>query len=161
METRFAKTNGTMEENGLTLPIDRFPSVLPSMLRLQPFTLRTSPIHLLVLIGLCVSLGCPSRKGELWGELESLKNRSNAFLENGAEKSKDNSMLRDACDGFRRLTVERPKERLGFQNLSIALLARIKKTDPIDAKSDYDALSEEFSENDFRLERTVAGRTGC
>ena len=80
---------------------------------------------------------------------QSLKNRSLALLENGAETDKEGKMLSEAADGFRAIAKSFQNEKLGTQNLCVTLLTRIKKTDAVDAASTFASLSQE-------LESTIA-----
>ena len=89
-------------------------------------------------------IGCSSSSDKSWNEREALKNRCLALLENGAESDKEGKMLSEATEGFRKLTQEFPKERLGTQNLCIALLLRLKKTDVAESAAQFASLSKEF-----------------
>ena len=96
---------------------------------------------LLLSLGL---LGCSENSVNNWDEREALKNRSVAVLENGAENDKEGRMLNEAIDGFRKLAQQLPKERLGTQNLCIALLLRLKKLDAAESADQFASLSKEF-----------------
>lgn len=89
-------------------------------------------------------IGCSSSSRKSFDELEALKNRCLAVLENGAENDKEGKMLSEATDGFRKLAKEFPTERLGTQNLCISLLLRLKKTDAAESPTQFASLCTEF-----------------
>jgi tetratricopeptide (TPR) repeat protein len=89
-------------------------------------------------------VGCFSNSETKWVEQQGLKNRSIALLENGAEGDKDGKMLNEAIDGFRKLAVQLPNERLGVQNLCVALLARLKTTDAVDDPTTFASIGKEL-----------------
>lgn len=70
----------------------------------------------------------PSTAPEVTADLEALKNRSIALLENGAEldKDKEGRQLIEALEGFAKLSKDLPKDPLGFQNRSVGLLFQIR-----------------------------------
>lgn len=105
---------------------------------------------LLLSLGL---LGCSENSVNIWDEREALKNRSLAELENGAENNKEGRMLIEATDGFRKLALQLPQERLGTQNLCIALLLRLKKLDAAESADQFVSLSKEFESATGALKR--------
>ena len=89
-------------------------------------------------------VGCFSNSDKQRVEQQGLKNRSLALLENGAEGDKDGKMLNEAIDGFRKLVLQLPKERLGVQNLCVALLTRLKKMDAVDNPTAFASAGKEL-----------------
>ncbi len=98
-------------------------------------------------------IGCGSNSDKTWLERESLKNRCLAVLENGAENDKAGKLLKEAIDGFRQIAKELPKERLGTQNLCLALLLRMKKPGATESANEFTALKIEFDSAVKKLEQ--------
>ena len=75
-------------------------------------------------------------------EMVSLKNRSLAMLENGAENDKEGKLLDQAATGFRTLVKKYPNGRLGLQNLCVTLLAKFQNSAEQQGNMGKDILSE-------------------
>jgi tetratricopeptide (TPR) repeat protein len=95
---------------------------------------------------LAFHFGCYQRKpSESDGsELFDLRARSIALLENNADTDKKGVQLNLAAEGFRKITEKSPRDALGRVNLCIALLSRIKLTDPVESDQEYSKLCQEF-----------------
>lgn len=108
---------------------------------------RRRPAILFVL-GLVTSLvGCFSVSQEKWNERDALKNLSIALLEAGSAENNDGGkLLKEAAVGFARIAKELPKERLGTQNLCVALLLQLKKTELADTPAVFESLRKQFIE---------------
>ncbi|MEQ1828358.1 MAG: VCBS repeat-containing protein [Pirellula sp.] len=98
-------------------------------------------------------LGCFANKVDQSVDLRPVAARSIALLENYAESDKLGSQLNESADGFRRITKSMPTEPLGFQNLSIVLLSRIKLTDAVDSATEFTALCQEFEASISQLRK--------
>ncbi len=99
---------------------------------------------LFCLIGCNSNTAGVTNSDKTWIERESLKNRCLAALENGAENDKAGKLLKEATEGFRQIAKELPKERLGTQNLCLALLLRMKKPGAMESVNEFAALESEF-----------------
>jgi hypothetical protein len=108
----------------------------------------------------CLLAGCPSKTTPVKvgsspvatseadsGQLELLKNRSVALLENGAVAGSSETalkMLNEAIEGFRKIARDAPQEVLGTQNLCVALLLQIQQA----LKPSGDSTSNSVTVND-------------
>lgn len=89
-------------------------------------------------------------------DLEQLKSRSIALLENGvASNDKEGKGLAEAADGFRKISLALPADPLGIQNLSIALLFQIQNA-RLQASPSLGSLEKDFLNSISRLKTLSA-----
>lgn len=99
----------------------------------------------------------PSAAPEVTADLETLKNRSIALLENGAEldKDKEGKQLVEALEGFAKLSKDLPQDPLGFQNRSVGLLFQIRNA-RLKQSANVSIFESEFLASNEKLKQLTA-----
>ncbi len=101
--------------------------------------------------------GADSAATEVSADLEALKNRSIALLENGAEldKDKQGKQLAEALEGFAKLSKELPKDPLGYQNRCVGLIFQIRNA-RVNQSSNVSSLESDFLASNEKLKQLTA-----